>query len=348
MATMVFIAVDRYRMIVYPLKPRVPPFIAVLAVWVMSLCVVLPYAVYMNYIDLQVLFGRQFKGVGICTVNLGDDIAEYTRGLFVVLYAFPLALIIFLHVRISGEMKGREVPVNMVALDSRSRESQQDIWSVQDTRPPSSIYLNDVDGRDGFLSHEAHQLPSFMSPTPTLMGGGGSQTPTMLHPMEEAELDLAREKRNQRYIATIVTAFALCLCPLMILRLVKNMVMETYDNSGHFDITFITFVWIAFLPTVTTPALFGAWKISRTTKERLQGYLNLGSRGRRSNHAQNFTPIFYSCHARAAHRLSLDHALVPTSPHTHSAAHSNMQGVHTPVFSRSEHHPRPHSLPLHT
>ncbi|XP_037798082.1 orexin receptor type 1-like [Penaeus monodon] len=348
MATMVFIAVDRYRMIVYPLKPRVPPFIAVLAVWVMSLCVVLPYAVYMNYIDLQVLFGRQFKGVGICTVNLGDDIAEYTRGLFVVLYAFPLALILFLHVRVSGEMRSREVPVNMVALDSRSRESQQDIWSVQDTRPPSSIYLNDVDGRDGFLSHEAHQLPSFMSPTPTLMGGGGSQTPTMLHPMEEAELDLAREKRNQRYIATIVTAFALCLCPLMILRLVKNMVMETYDNSGHFDITFITFVWIAFLPTVTTPALFGAWKISRTTKERLQGYLNLGSRGRRSNHAQNFTPIFYSCHARAAHRLSLDHALVPTSPHTHSAAHSNMQGVHTPVFSRSEHHPRPHSLPLHT
>ncbi|KAG7155221.1 putative Orexin receptor type 1-like 3 [Homarus americanus] len=208
--------------------------------------------------------------------------------------------------------------------------------------------LTEMDGRDGFLYHDAHQLPSFLTPAPMGIGGGngGSHTPTLLggrtpslHQLEEAEVDVVREKRNQRYIATIVTCFALCLCPLMILRLVKNMVLETYDNSGHFDITFITFVWVAFLPTITTPALYAAWRLTRTTKERLCSYLQFGFRGRRSAHAQNFTPMFYSCHARAAHRLSLEPALAPSSPHAHHTPH---HGGHT---SRSD-NLRPYSLAL--
>ena len=54
MVTLVVVSVDRYRRIVYPHKARLPPFIAVLGVWITSVCVVLPYAIYMNYIDLQV------------------------------------------------------------------------------------------------------------------------------------------------------------------------------------------------------------------------------------------------------------------------------------------------------
>ncbi|KAK8727877.1 hypothetical protein OTU49_009497, partial [Cherax quadricarinatus] len=125
-------------------------------------------------------------------------------------------------------------------------------------------------------------------------------------------------------------------------RLVKNMVMETYDNSGHFDITFITFVWVAFLPTVTTPALYAAWKISRSTKETLCNFLQLSFRGRRSAHTQSFTPMFYSCHTGAAHRLSLEPALAPASPHAHYAP-SPHQGGLTP---NREDNPRPYSLAL--
>ncbi|XP_069177589.1 5-hydroxytryptamine receptor 1D [Procambarus clarkii] len=356
MVTMVFVSMDRYRTIVTPNKARLPPFIAVLAVWVVSVCVVLPYAVYMHYIDLQEVFGDQFEGAGICTVNLGDDIAEYIRGLFVVLYALPLALVTFLHVRVGGELRSREAPVTLAMLDSTSRGSQQDVWSLQEnSRPSSSAILTEAEGRDGFLYHDAHHLPSFLTPTPLGAGGGGSSggshTPTLLggrtpslHHLEEAEAEVEREKRNQRYIASIVTAFALCMCPLMILRLVKNMVMETYDNSGHFDITYITFVWVAFLPTVTTPALYAAWKISRSTKDRLHSYLHFGLRGRRSAHTQNFTPMFYSCHARAAHRLSLEPALAPASPHSHHAP-SPHQGGPTPMAPRSD-NPRPYSLAL--
>ncbi|XP_071552761.1 neuropeptide Y receptor type 5-like [Panulirus ornatus] len=383
MVTMVFVCVDRYRMVRYPHKARFPPFIAVLATWLLCVCVVLPYAVYRDYIDLQEYLGKQFEGVGICTVNLGDDIAEYIRGLFIVLYALPLAVITFLHVRVSGELKSREAPVTMAVLDSTSRDSQQDVWSLHDAaRPSSSGILPESDGCEGRAYHDAHYLPSFLTPTPLTVGGeGGAQTPTLLggrtpslHHLDEAELDILREKRNQRYIGSIVTAFALCLCPLMILRLVRNMVLETYDNSGHFDITYITFVWVAFLPTVTTPVLYGAWKMNRSTKERLLGYLHF--RSRRSPTSHNFTPMFYSCHSRAAHRLSLEPALGATSPphvrppsgrpstasptphprapsaaapHHHYHHHSGQTATNTNATSapsaRSD-HPRPYSLAL--
>ncbi|XP_042884978.1 orexin receptor type 1-like [Penaeus japonicus] len=378
MATMVFIAVDRYRMIITPTKPRLPPFASVVAVWILSVCVVLPYAVYMNYIDLQTLFGAQFEGVGICTVNLTDEITDYIRGLFVILYAFPLALITFLHVRVSSEMKRREAPVNMVALDGRPLGPQQDVWSVQGDRQTSSGWRpNEVldghgrsdggsssggggvgGGGGGFLFHHdsQHRSPYFTpTPTPT-----PKATPTHVlggRPREAAEgdLDVASEMRNQRYLSTMVSAFALCLCPLMTLRMVKNMVLETYDNSGLFDITFITFVWVAFLPTVTTPAVFAVWRMSSSTKAKLLSSLPCGEGedgrgdGRHPNANQNLTPMIYSCHARAAHRLSLDHVIVPSSSHAHAHAypaptHHAVNQNYSPVYHQHGNRPRHHSF----
>ena len=37
----------------------------------------------------------------------------------------------------------------------------------------------------------------------------------------EAELDIRKEKRNQKYLISMVTIFAICLCPLMVLRYVS-------------------------------------------------------------------------------------------------------------------------------
>ncbi|MPC75042.1 hypothetical protein E2C01_069426 [Portunus trituberculatus] len=69
------------------------------------------------------------------------------------------------------------------------------------------------------LFSDAHQLPSFLSPSP------GCHTPSLvrgradsLYQLEGAEAEAALERRTQRYLASMVTAFALCLCPLMILR----------------------------------------------------------------------------------------------------------------------------------
>ncbi|KAJ9601372.1 hypothetical protein L9F63_000463, partial [Diploptera punctata] len=105
----------------------------------------------------------------------------------------------------------------------------------------------------------------------------------------EAELDVRKEKRNQKYLISMVTIFAICLCPLMVLRVAKLAVVETYENTGHFDITFTLFVWIAFLPTCTTPFLFASWRMSRLQKDRLRGYFRFSNRKLRRgcNETQN-------------------------------------------------------------
>ncbi|KAK9496408.1 hypothetical protein O3M35_013310 [Rhynocoris fuscipes] len=84
------------------------------------------------------------------------------------------------------------------------------------------------------------------------------------HELFEAELDVRKEKRTHMYLGTMATIFGICLCPLMVLRVAKLAVAETYENSGHFDITYTMFVWIAFLPTTTTPALYASWRMSRS------------------------------------------------------------------------------------
>ncbi|XP_071518628.1 uncharacterized protein [Panulirus ornatus] len=351
MWTLMMVAVDRYRLLVTPHKPRPPPFVAVVGIWVLSVCVVLPYAVYMHYTDLQVILGAQFEGVGICAVNLDGDKTDYIRVLFIALFALPLALVIFLLVRVSVVLATLESAVRLATLDTRSRASQLEVWIPRDYRYYfSSNFTTEADGRDGCRYHNACQPPALLTttvrgdpPTPTLLGARGTDDTPSLQQLEESEVDVAREKRNQRYIVTIVTALTLCLSPLMILRLVKNMVVETAESSAYFDVTFISIVWVAFLPTLTTPAVFASWKLSRSTKEQLREYLCCHQAGRRCSLSQELPPTFYSCHARTAHLLPLQPTLVPISPpHTQQVVHTPalipvspphaQQVVHTPAL----------------
>ena len=41
--------------------------------------------------------------------------------------------------------------------------------------------------------------------------------------------------------------------------MVNHSMTETYENDIHFDLTFIIFVWITFLPTVTLPWFYAHW-----------------------------------------------------------------------------------------
>ena len=50
---------------------------------------------------------------------------------------------------------------------------------------------------------------------------------------------------------------------------------ETYENSGHYDIMYTLFVWIAFLPTCTTPGLFASWRMSRLVNACLVSVMHL-------------------------------------------------------------------------
>jgi hypothetical protein len=54
MLTFLLIAVDRYRLILDPRKPRLPSFVCAAGTWLLAICIVLPYPIYTTYLDLGV------------------------------------------------------------------------------------------------------------------------------------------------------------------------------------------------------------------------------------------------------------------------------------------------------
>lgn len=271
MLTFLMIAIDRYRLIVNPFKARVPAGLCIIATWVGAICVVLPHAVYIKYIDLGALFGDKFDGVGICYVNMERHIEEYFRAMFVTLYALPLAIIGFLFVKISVELKGKETNPIIVHYNIANSNSnvQHESLHVENT-------LKNKQSHDA----EVRQLDR--------------DTPRSKEYTERAtqdsddDINLAKEKRSQNYLIGMVTFFAMCWCPMYILILVHYFVHENADNTGHIDITFITFAWFGYLSTCVNPILFASWRMSSTTKDRLKGYFRFSNRRRSSSQVRYF------------------------------------------------------------
>lgn len=269
MLTFLMIAIDRFRRIVNPFKSRPPAGLCIIATWVGAVCVVLPHAVYIKYIDLGVFLGHRFHGVGLCYVNMERHIEEYYRAMFVVLYALPLAIMAFLYVKISAEFKTtmnaqtvvhyRISTSNVNACETRSEDVNSRVtWAANDEEDNRSV----------------------------------ADTPRHKHFTERStrdsddDLDLAKEKRTQNYLIAMVTIFAMCWCPMHILFLVHYFLHDVEDDetmSGHFDITFMTFAWFGYLSTCVNPLLFASWRMSSSTMDRLKGYFRFSNRRRSSS-----------------------------------------------------------------
>ncbi|KAK8782147.1 hypothetical protein V5799_016514 [Amblyomma americanum] len=116
--TFVAIACDRYWYAMNPMKRQIPPLLCLFGVCLVAGMLTLPYAAYTKFLDLQQYLGEQFRGAGICAINLTENIEEYIRGLFIVLYALPVALVIYLHVKAVDE-KIRERTEAKTAQDNR-------------------------------------------------------------------------------------------------------------------------------------------------------------------------------------------------------------------------------------
>ncbi|XP_046745662.1 neuropeptide Y receptor type 2 [Diprion similis] len=261
MITYLLIAWDRFRMLSDPVKPRIPAFVCALGTWFFAVCIVLPYPIYTTYLDLGRYMKRQFDGVGICAANLADDMQEYMRGLFIGTYVAPLTITTYLYVKASRELQTQEGPLAVAMYEARARDS----YSRHGSRASTDI----TTGRDGKRESGSVVTGSAVVGFSGLSGG---------YDLYDAELDVRKEKRTQKYLVFMVAVFAICLCPLMVLRLAKLALVETYENSGHFDITFTMFVWVAFVPIVTTPGFYASWQMSRPAKERLRGYFRFSNR----------------------------------------------------------------------
>ncbi|XP_065077521.1 uncharacterized protein LOC135700800 [Ochlerotatus camptorhynchus] len=254
MISHLLIAWDRKRWLTDPLKARLPAFVCSSASWLSGMVIALPYPIYTTYLDLGKYLPDDFEGVGICAINLVDDMQEYMRGLFVIMYCGPMTLLGYLYIRTSRELRPPDGPLSIMMFEARAEaRSKQLRANRHGARSGTTNASNGGNGVD--LS-------------------AGSRT----YDLYDAEVDVCREKRTQRHLGAMASTQILCVCPLMILRLARMALVETYENQAHFDITYLMFVWMAFLPTVIVPWIYANWVLSRPAKERLRGYLRLSSR----------------------------------------------------------------------
>ncbi|XP_059615127.1 orexin/Hypocretin receptor type 1 [Phlebotomus argentipes] len=263
--THLLIAWDRMRWLMDPLRARLPAFVCSCATWLAGMVIALPYPIYTTYLDLG-LYMKQFRGVGICAVNLVDDMQEYMRGLFVIMYCAPVTILSYLYIRTSRELREPDGPLDVLMfearVDTRNTHQRSSSSSTSARAGRGNTYNGEGSGTRR-PSLRAHQQRSY--------------------DLYDAELDVCREKRTQRFLGAMAAVHVICVCPLMIMRLARMALVETYDNATHFDLTYLMFVWMAFLPTAIFPWIYGSWVLTRPVKERLRGYFRLSSR--RSNNS---------------------------------------------------------------
>ena len=247
MLSYVMIGADRYRQVMYPMKARLHFGFCLIAIWLIAICVVLPYAAYIRYFDIgSVLALDTFNGFGICIVNMDRHIEEYIRAMFVTLYCLPLAVITYLYVKVAAEIKAFIDPQRTNSTNNLSTGGALEIES------------------SGF-HHCHHRLWKEYIPPST----------QVLDPDEPEEINLLEEKKTQKYIITMVILFAVCWCPINLLNIIYNFVYENHDTKGNFDITYVTLIFFGFLSTCINPILFASWQISLKKKNRWCHYLQV-------------------------------------------------------------------------
>nr|XP_016930815.1 uncharacterized protein LOC108010457 isoform X2 [Drosophila suzukii] len=254
MISHILIAWDRMRWLNDPLKGRLPGFVCCCATWLTGMVIALPYPIYTIYVELGD-YMPQLSGIGLCVVNLMDDMQEYTRGLFLLMYCGPAILLSYLYIRTSQELRPPDGPFAVMMYEHRA-----DVRIRQRNSSTSSVEPRQLSG--GGVAG--------------LSNGGGSSARS--YDLYSAELDVHREKRKQRNFGSMAATQVVCMCPLMILRFARLSLEETYENAKHFDFTYLMFVWVAFLPTVIFPCIYASQILPRDEQERLRGYFRLSSR----------------------------------------------------------------------
>ncbi|CAG9858925.1 unnamed protein product [Phyllotreta striolata] len=261
--TFVIMAWDRFRFIKKPYRQRLPAFVCNFALWLTSMCLVLPYSKYIMYIDLGQVYQKlpAVQCVGFCTVNLLYDISEYVRGIFVTMFIAPFTIIFCFYYRISTELaKQNPVPAIKYEASTRSTKAKADTL----TAGLSESSRSDHD-RSSQYSHRSLQ---------------GSDRGRTYYEFREPRLNVIKERRTQKFLTAIVVIYGICLTPLMVMKVVRISITETKENLRYLDVLYILLVWFAFLPTCVTPALLLVWRLGRKPLER-ERFIPLNERNTR-------------------------------------------------------------------
>ncbi|XP_020715247.1 gastrin/cholecystokinin type B receptor, partial [Ceratitis capitata] len=115
----ILIAWDRMRWLSDPLQGRLPAFVCCCATWLGGMVIALPYPIYTIYVELGD-YVTELKGIGLCVVNLMDDMHEYMRGLFLLMYCAPSILLAYLYIRTSQELRPPDGPFAVMMFEHRA------------------------------------------------------------------------------------------------------------------------------------------------------------------------------------------------------------------------------------
>ena len=184
---------------------------------------VLPYTVYIEFIDMAQYLGKQFHGVGFCVVNLSGNITDYIRLLFIGFYVVPIALSLSFHFRTTPVINS---------------------WAPNtEPRAKSSTRVLTC------------SLPTIGSNRSMRERGSGEQTLIELRQQHSFDA-LYREKNIQHLLILMFTIHSACLLPNNILRISKHLVIESEEHTLTFDVLFITCVAIQFASCTLSPLCF--------------------------------------------------------------------------------------------
>ncbi|XP_049776530.1 prolactin-releasing peptide receptor-like [Schistocerca cancellata] len=232
MLTFVLLATDRYRLVLYPYKPRVPLCICAMGSWLLAVCIVVPYPFYLTYLDLGLLW-KPLEGTGFCIVNLVASMQDYMRGLFLFTYVLPLSTMAYLFVRVSQELKTQGGPLAVMMYEARGRDEHGRSHSACHSYRsiPDRLRSGPASRRSSEAELVAQHAPlarhrAARSPQPAGRGEcrmiPACVIPALIRSdrcgLYDAELDVVEEKRAHKYLVLMVSAFGFWLCPLMVLR----------------------------------------------------------------------------------------------------------------------------------
>ncbi|XP_044757436.1 alpha-1B adrenergic receptor [Coccinella septempunctata] len=237
--TFTLMAWDRQRFIRNPHQTRFPAFVCCFGTWLTSMCLVLPYPLYIMYVDIG-NYVEELIGVGICIYNLVDDMEEYMRGIFLTMYVAPMILVSYMYVRTSQKLRNRMKT------------------SAKGVRMSAEGYING----HRLLQRDTKFADGSINSRSTSENYQGNEEDVEHIPRRVPKLNVLQEKRNQGYLVFTVSVYGICMCPIMVLRLVRFYLVETYDSSGIIDVVYTVFVWIAFAPVCITPLVHIVWQFS--------------------------------------------------------------------------------------
>uniref|UniRef100_A0A6P7GEK3 Uncharacterized protein LOC114341413 n=1 Tax=Diabrotica virgifera virgifera TaxID=50390 RepID=A0A6P7GEK3_DIAVI len=176
--------------------------------------------------------------------EMGSMVEEITQ---VKEYAAPLTAILCFFIRVSRELS-RQNPTAAIKFEARAKETKA---RIQDGLPTASTEVQSI--RTDYDRSSQYSRGSFRD----------FDTARTLYEFREPDLNVIKERRTLRFLVAIIVLYGICLFPLMVLKVARLSIKETYANIAVFDVLYLIVVWIAFLPTCTTPLLFILWKLTR-------------------------------------------------------------------------------------